>query len=109
MMTMWAKSCLGALGLVAALGGWPSSVGAQVHPRDDQDAAHRGRANGALTSPMVIERQYVPKMEREGATYLGFVFDSSSSIYTLKFLLNGRVIWIYVDGQSGKFLGRSGQ
>lgn len=109
MMTMWGKFLAGALGLAAALGGWHDGAGAQVHPRDDQDAAHRGRQTGSLLSPIIIESQYVPRMLREGGTYLGFVFDSGSNIYTLKFLLNGKVIWIYVDAQSGKFLGRSGQ
>lgn len=108
-MKMWVKMTLAALMTGTTMGSIAGDATAQVRPRDDQSVVHRGRATGKLLSPQTIERQYVPAMERDGATYLGFVFDSASSIYTLKFLLNGKVIWIYVDAQSGKSLGRSGQ
>ena len=47
-------------------------------------------------------------MERQGARYLGFDFDSGTGIYTLKFLRNGNVIWIDVDGRTGQVMSRSG-
>ena len=52
-----------------------------------------------------IERRVVPTMR--GAQYLGFDFDAG--VYTLKFLRDGKVIWVDVDGASGQVLGRTGR
>jgi hypothetical protein len=53
-----------------------------------------------------IERRVIPMMR--GAQYLGFDFDPQTSIYTLKFLRNGSVIWVDVDGRTGRIVRRSG-
>jgi len=53
-----------------------------------------------------IERRVIPTMA--GAQYLGFDFDPATSIYTLKFLRNGSVIWVDVDGRTGRIVRRSG-
>ncbi|WP_294057778.1 PepSY domain-containing protein [Sphingomonas sp.] len=42
------------------------------------------------------------------ATYLGFLYDPATNIYTLKFLRNGSVIWVDVDARTGRVLRRSG-
>ena len=78
------------------------------------DAQRRGESRdvfeamraGKLLSIRDIERRVTPTMS--GAQYLGFDFDSDSGIYTLKFLRNGNVIWVEVDGHSGQVIGRSG-
>ena len=54
-----------------------------------------------------IERRVVPQMG--GAEYLGFDFDSETAIYTLKFVRNGQVIWVDVDGRSGQIVRRTGR
>ena len=54
-----------------------------------------------------IERRVVPSMP--GARYLGFDFDDGPSVYTLKFLRDGQVIWVEVDGRTGQVLGRTGR
>ncbi|RYE04518.1 MAG: hypothetical protein EOP61_00210 [Sphingomonadales bacterium] len=53
-----------------------------------------------------IERRVIPRMP--GAQYLGFDYDPSSNIYTLKFLRNGSVIWVDVDGRTGNIVRSSG-
>lgn len=76
--------------------------------RSDHEAARAGRMEGRLLPLRAIEARVVPQMERQGARYLGFDFDSGTGIYTLKFLRNGNVIWIDVDGRTGQVLSRSG-
>ncbi len=62
--------------------------------------------SGRLLPLREIERRVLPTMG--GAQYIGFDFDSASGIYTLKFLRNGDVIWVDVDGRSGQIIGRTG-
>lgn len=72
---------------------------------DQQDVFDATRAKRIL--PLrEIERRVLPGMT--GAQYIGVDFDSGSGIYTLKFLRNGLVIWIDVDGRSGQIIGRTG-
>ena len=75
--------------------------------RGDQMKAFDGRRTGKLMPLREIERRVVPTMP--GAQYLGFEFDGGSSVYTLKFLRDGRVIWVDVDGRSGQVIGRTGK
>ncbi len=76
------------------------------HRRGDHQAAREARLKGQLLPLREIERRVLPRMK--GADYLGFDFDGTA-IYTLKFLRNGNVIWVDVDGRSGAILGRSGR
>ncbi|TKD51744.1 PepSY domain-containing protein [Sphingomonas baiyangensis] len=74
--------------------------------KGDHRAAHEARMQGRILPLREIERRVVPKAK--GARYIGFDFDSGTAVYTLKFLRDGNVIWIEVDGRSGQILGRSG-
>lgn len=78
---------------------------AVAQKRADQMQAFDGRRQGRLMSLRDIERRVVPVMA--GAEYLGSDFDGSSGVYTLKFLRNGNVIWVDVDGRSGQIIGRT--
>lgn len=100
---------LSALLLLPTLAPAPADAGAQRYPRrgGDQDAALEARRSGRLLPLREIERRIVPLMP--GAQYIGFDFDSASGIYTLKFLRNGSVIWVAVDGANGAIVGRRGQ
>ncbi|MBO9621421.1 MAG: hypothetical protein J7500_01785 [Sphingomonas sp.] len=71
-----------------------------------QDAASQRRLRGQNLPVREIERRVVPRMP--GAQYLGFDYDPGTDIYTLKFLRNGSVIWVDVDGRSGRILRRTG-
>ncbi|MEN2785769.1 hypothetical protein ACFOKI_10815 [Sphingomonas qilianensis] len=74
--------------------------------RGDQAEAFEARRQGKIMPLREIERRTVPQMR--GAQYLGVEFDSYSSIYTLKFLRDGTVIWVDVDGRSGQVLRQTG-
>jgi hypothetical protein len=93
-----ALSALVALGLGAA-------TGAPAQRRDQQEAFDALR-KGRILPLRDIEARVIPMMR--GAQYIGVDFDSVSGIYTLKFLRNGTVIWVEVDGRSGRMLGRTG-
>lgn len=80
---------------------------AQGPRRGDQMRAFEGRREGRLLPLPEIEARVVPTMK--GAQYIGFDFDSDTAIYTLKFLRNGSVIWVEVDGRSGQIVGRTGR
>ncbi|WP_448663200.1 hypothetical protein ACG3SL_00545 [Sphingomonas sp. CJ20] len=71
-----------------------------------QDTARERRMKGELLPVREIERRVIPRMP--GAQYLGFDYDPATDIYTLKFLRNGSVIWVDVDGHTGQILRRTG-
>lgn len=80
---------------------------AVAQKRGDQMQAFDARRQGKLMSLRDIEKRVVPAME--GAEYLGSDFDGASKVYTLKFLRDGNVIWVDVDGRSGQVIGRTGR
>jgi uncharacterized membrane protein YkoI len=83
---------------------------ALAEPRDqrrDQMSAFEARRQGKALSLREIEARVIPTMK--GAQYIGFDYDSGSAIYTLKFLRDGTVIWVDVDGRSGQVVGRTGR
>ncbi len=98
--------------LLATLAAAPVMIGAAPaasgddQRRSDQRSAFQARKTGAL-SLREIEARVIPTMR--GAQYLGCDYDSGSAIYTLKFLRDGTVIWVDVDGRSGQIVGRTGR
>jgi len=85
----------------------PASHAGAQRRHDDQQQARQARRDGRIMPVPEIERRVVPAMK--GAQYLGFDFDPDGAIYTLKFLRNGTVIWVDVDGRSGRVIGRTDQ
>ena len=81
----------------------PASA-AGTQSRADQNAASEAARAGRILSLREIESRVVPRMR--GAQYIGFDFDSGTAVYTLKFLRDGHVIWVAVDGRSGNVIGR---
>ncbi len=75
--------------------------------RGDQDEAYHGRRAGELRPLREIESGVVPGMTRRGADYIGAEFDGGR--YRLKFVRNGSVIWVDVDGRTGAVIGRAGE
>ena len=73
----------------------------------DQRSAFEARKTGRSLSLREIEARVIPTMR--GLQYIGFDYDSGSAIYTLKFLRDGTVIWVEVDGRSGQIIGRTGK
>jgi len=72
-------------------------------PRDQDRAFQAFREGRSMPLPM-IERRVMPHMG--GADYLGPEFNGRT--YRLKFMRDGRVIWVDVDAATGRILGRSG-
>lgn len=100
-MVMRILSPLIAVGLIAA----PAPAAeAQRHDRE-QDKAYEARKQGKALSLREIESRVLPRMR--GADYLGP--EMSGGTYRLKFMRNGRVIWVDVDAATGKIIGRSGR
>jgi uncharacterized membrane protein YkoI len=94
--------------LLFALAAAPvSAVSEPAQHHSDQKRAFEARRNGRVLPVREIERRVVPTMP--GARYLGFDFDDGAAVYTLKFLRDGRVIWVEVDGRTGHVLGRTGR
>lgn len=82
---------------------------APMPPEQERDgvAAWRAMREGKLLPLREIERRVVPTMK--DAQYIGFDLELPSGVYTLKFLKNGNVIWVDVDGRSGKVIGQTGR
>lgn len=92
------------MGLVA----WMSLGLPEAHalgPKDEQDAARRAMLDGRVMPFAMIKR----RMEREmgDATYLGSEFNEASNRYRLKYVREGRVMWVDVDGRTGEVTGRA--
>ena len=71
-------------------------------PRDQDRAFEAIREGRSMPLPM-IERRVMPFMG--GADYLGPEFRGDA--YRLKFMRNGRVIWVDVDAATGRIVSRS--
>lgn len=91
-----------ALLLLAAPAG---AVAEQGQRHSDQMGAYVARREGRAVSLREIERRVIPQLP--GAQYLGADYDEGAAVYTLKFLREGRVIWVEVDGSTGQVVGRS--
>lgn len=76
--------------------------------RGDQDAAFRDRQQGQVRPLRDIEEGLVPRMRDRGADYIGAEYDRQVTRYRLKFMRQGSVIWVDVDGRTGRTLGRAG-
>ncbi len=77
--------------------------------RGDADAVYQGRLSGTLMSKRSIENGVVPRMKARGADYIGAEFDEDLGRYRLKFMRDGAVIWVDVDGRTGAIVGRAGE
>jgi uncharacterized membrane protein YkoI len=87
--------------LIAVLGLTAIPSAADARPRSrEQDAAYRARQQGRIMPLPRIERSVKPRMN--GADYLGPELDAGSGTYRLKFMREGRVIWVDVDARTGK-------
>ena len=87
----------------------PLALAASAAPdqRREQDQAWAAARSGRILPLKEIERRVLPTMA--GAQYLGVEFDADTAVYTLKFLRDGAVIWVEVDGRSGQVVGRTGR
>lgn len=73
--------------------------------RDEQNDARAQMMAGKVKSLRSIENRVLPKMA--GSQYLGPEFDPGAQVYRLKFIRDGRVVFVDVDGRTGAILRRS--
>jgi len=88
--------------LAAAVAGGLTSVSALADPPRDADRAWQNTRQGRSMPLPQLERRVMPMMG--GADYLGPELNGDT--YRFKFMQNGRVIWVDVDGQ-GRVVRRS--
>jgi len=91
-----------ALALALALA--PVTVHAD-EPRGEQDEARRDLRAGNVQSLRDIERRVLPT--KPGMQYLGPEYDPTAMAYRLKFIRDGRVVFVDVDARTGRVLGES--
>jgi len=89
---------------VAAAAGLSSAPALAERQRErDSDRAFEATREGRSMPLPQLERRVLPFMG--GADYLGP--ELNGRVYRFKFMQNGRVIWVDVDGQSGRIIRRS--
>ncbi len=77
---------------------------AQANPGDAQGQVRKEMRAGMVLPLREIEARVMPMMP--GMQYLGPEYDPTAMAYRLKFIQNGRVVFIDVDARSGQILGR---
>ncbi|MEW4466488.1 PepSY domain-containing protein [Parasphingorhabdus sp. JC815] len=73
-----------------------------VQRNNEQKAARAQMMAGKGKSLRSIENMVLPRMP--DSQYLGPEYDPSAKVYRLKFIRNGRVIFVDVDGRTGAIL-----
>lgn len=90
---------------VAAQSG-PARTGPDRHPgHEAQTDARRAMRAGDVHPLRDIEREVLPTMR--GMQYLGPEYDAEAMAYRLKFIRDGRVMFVDVDARTGQVLGRT--
>ena len=102
MKTIFAS--LAALALALSLGAAPAQAMPQgQQSRGDQQSARAEMQAGRNMPIREIERRIIPRMESDDE-YIGFEYDATAQAYRLKFIRNGRMIWVDVDAQTARIL-----
>ena len=78
---------------------------AMADPRTEQGQVRKEMRAGNVQSFREIEKRVLPKMT--GMQYLGPEYDPLAMAYRLKFIQNGRVVFVDVDARSGKIINTS--
>jgi hypothetical protein len=89
-----AAACLAALALPAA----PALAG----PGNEQGELRRDVRAGSVKKPSEIEARVLPMMR--GMQYLGPEYDPVAMAYRLKFIRDGRVVFVDVDARTGQII-----
>jgi hypothetical protein len=78
------------------------SPAAFAEPRSEQGQVRKEMRAGNVRSLRDIEKQVLPMMRN--MQYLGPEYDPAAMAYRLKFINNGRVIFVDVDARSGRII-----
>jgi hypothetical protein len=74
-------------------------------PKDEQGKARKELRAGNILRIREIENRVLPMMP--GAQYLGPEYDPAAMAYRLKFIREGRVIFIDIDARTGEIIRQS--
>ena len=102
MKPLFARPGLMALCLALAASAPALAAGPQ---RSDQGMARKEAQAGHILKSREIEARILPMMGK--AEYLGFAYDSTAMAYRLKFIREGRVLFVDVDARSGRIIQKS--
>lgn len=89
----------------AVAAGMADRLSVQEQSRTDQGSARREMRAGNQLSLREIERRVLPSMR--GSEYLGPSYDSTARAYRLKFIRDGRVMYVDVDARTGRVISRT--
>jgi hypothetical protein len=78
---------------------------ASAEPVSVQGQVRKDMRAGAVRSLREIEQRVLPSMP--GMEYLGPEYDPAAMVYRLKFIRQGRVVFVDVDARSGTILSQS--
>ena len=78
---------------------------ALAQQNSDQGEARKEMRAGNVLSLREIEARVLPTMRE--AEYLGPAYDSTAMAYRLKFIREGRVMFVDVDARTGRVIRRS--
>lgn len=81
------------------------AVPALAQPTSVQGQVRKDMKAGAVRSLREIEQRVLPTMP--GMEYLGPEYDPAAMVYRLKFIRQGRVVFVDVDARSGTIISRS--
>jgi hypothetical protein len=81
------------------------AVPARAEPGSEQGQVRKEMRAGNVRSLREIERRVLPAMQ--GMQYLGPEYDPLAKVYRLKFIRDGRVVFVDVDARSGKIISTS--
>jgi uncharacterized membrane protein YkoI len=93
--------------MLAAVGAGLAANPAEAGRRGEHEAAYSAARSGDILPFPEIRHRVMPRMR--GASLMGFDYDESSAVYTLKLMRGGSVIWVDVDARTGSIIGRSGE
>lgn len=80
-------------------------IAAQAAPGDAQGEVRRELHAGAVRPLREIEQHILPMMP--GMQYLGPEYDPQAMAYRLKFIREGRVVFVDVDARTGHIIRQS--
>ena len=89
--------------LAAVLAAGLTSAPALADKPRDADRVFKERSGGRTMPLPMLEQRVLPRMG--GADYLGP--ELNGGVTRMKFIQNGRVIWVDVDSQTGRIIRRS--
>ena len=76
-------------------------------PGGAQGQVRKDMRDGKILSTREIEQRVLPTMK--GMQYLGPEYDPAAMAFRLKFIQNGRVVFVDVDARSGSIINTSGR